>query len=421
MHVLIIPSERFVPEDEPGAGIFQYHQAKIISDIGNKVGALSVSQSFTILMIMKAVLFRLLGKKAGNNCDKYSITKLIGLYIDKMYYLNKFIKAYHKESIPVVSVNGFYYSRDNEKMKSHGWVKAGLAAFEEYSELYGKPDIVHAHNVLSAGLLANSIYAKYQIPYIITEHSSDWTQNRITDKGLIAQAKEAHNTSKNSFAVSSDFTAKLNETFRFEKIKVLPNVIDPFLEKKEVVLSNVVNDEFVFLHIGEFREIKDQKTLLKAFAMVVRQKGSNVRLRIGGAGKLEGELKALVKELGVEKNVDFLGYLNREQVYEEMASCNCFVMSSLYETFCVVLIEAMLFGKPVVACRSGGPIDIVDDKVGQLVEAGSPESLSKGMVAVLENINTYLPENIRSYVVGKYGSEKFSRDIDKIYKEAVYA
>lgn len=420
MHILIIPSERFVPDDEPGAGIFQYHQARIIADAGHKVGVVSISQSFTVLMIVKAFLFRLLGRKTTNKCNDYSIVGLGRLLFDKIYNVKKFIVEYTKDNMPVVSINGFYYSRDNEVAKTNGWVKAGMVACEEYFNQHGRPDVVHAHNVLSAGLLAKSLYEKYKILYVITEHSSDWTRGKIEQKELIAQSKLAYLNSAGSFAVSSDFKQKLNSLMNFDKIAVLPNVIDPFLEQKKIVVSNVVNEQFVFLHIGEFRIIKDQKTLLKAFANVV-EVSSNVILRIGGTGRLEDELKLLAHELGVEDKVVFLGYLNREQVYKEMASCNCFVMSSLYETFCVVLIEAMLFGKPVVACKSGGPIDIVQDKVGYLVDVETPESLSKGMLDVMTNIDSFAPSDIREYVIAKYGAGKFIKDIDKIYKEAVYA
>lgn len=420
MHVLIIPSEEFIPEYAPGAGIFQYHQAKIIQQAGFKVGVLSVRQTFTVLMIIKALLFKCLNKKSGNKCDDYSFIGLIGLLYNKMYNVEKYIRTYEEDGLPVVAINGFYYKRGDEHAMSDGWVKAGKAAYEKYCSLYGKPDVIHAHNVLNAGFLANDIYSKNGVPYLLTEHSSDWVMGAASVQVLKNNALQVHKESKQCFAVSTDFANKLNATFGFDKVKVLPNVLDVFLEKKEISLSETKNEHFTFLHIAEFKPVKDQATLLKAFAKVLAI-NPNVKLRIGGDGILEDDLRHLVKELEIEEHVSFLGWLNREDVFKEIASCDCFVMCSLYETFCVVLIEALLFGKPVIATRSGGPIDIVQQEVGLLVDVRSPDALSQGMQRMIDSVSNYQPAVISQYVIDKYGAEQFANEVSRIYKEVLTA
>ena len=62
MHILLIPSEQFVPDENKLEGIFQYHQASILKEAGYKVGALSVKLSFSIPMIVKGFLYNALSK-----------------------------------------------------------------------------------------------------------------------------------------------------------------------------------------------------------------------------------------------------------------------------------------------------------------------------------------------------------------------
>ena len=79
-------------------------------------------------------------------------------------------------------------------------------------------------------------------------------------------------------------------------------------------------------------------------------------------------LEALVQEKALTEQVTFLGSLTREQVRQEVSEADAFVLSSEYETFGVVVIEALALGKPVIATRCGGPESIVVPSVGYLVE-----------------------------------------------------
>lgn len=419
MHILILPSEEFIPEYEPDAGIFQYHQAKVLVAAGHSVGVLSIKQSFTIPMILKAIFLKLLNKKAGNKSDSYSFRGLIDLMYKKIFNLKHFYSHQNIEGIEVYRIDGFYYLNTKDGHKIKGWLQAGLILFEEYIKKFGKPEIIHAHNSLFGGILAFQIYKKHGLPYIITEHSSRWALQEISSPLLMRMAKDAYLNSKYAFAVSSEFSKKLNAVFNINKFKVLPNVIDPFLEYKEVELSNNIIDKFIFFHAGHFKPVKDQVTLLNAFKVLLDKINVPVELRIAGKGDLEIELKKLCSTLGIKDHVIFLGFLDREGLDREMRKCNCFVMSSLYETFCVVLIEAMLYGKPVIATNSGGPVDIINPESGLLVVHRNPQLLAEAMFEILERYNDYTPEVIRRYVINKFGSSSFLYSAVNSYNKAI--
>ncbi|MFM7140797.1 MAG: glycosyltransferase [Alphaproteobacteria bacterium] len=87
---------------------------------------------------------------------------------------------------------------------------------------------------------------------------------------------------------------------------------------------------------------------------------------------------------GVADSVEFLGTVTDERLDELYASCDLFVAPSLYESFGLIYLEAMNFGKPVVGCRAGGIPEVVEHgETGLLVEPGARTSLAEAIVSLL--------------------------------------
>ena len=233
MHILIIPSEEFVPLRFPIAGIFQYHQARILKDAGHQVGVISVRQSFSIPMVLKALFFKLLGKKVANAADNYSFPGLTTLMCQKIFSPRKFIELERKDGINVIRIDGFYFKGWVENKNHYGWIKAGMAAYEKYFQLYGKPDIIHSHNALYAGMLGKKIRERFGVPYIVTEHSTVFSRQLISDKSTLKRVEKAYQNSASLTAVSHPFCDLLNNTFSTRRFEYLPNVLDPEFETKE--------------------------------------------------------------------------------------------------------------------------------------------------------------------------------------------
>lgn len=138
----------------------------------------------------------------------------------------------------------------------------------------------------------------------------------------------------------------------------------------------------VILGVGRLSEQKDFSALIKAFAIVRKHRAS--RLVILGEGLLRTQLEDLVKELGLQQDVGLLGYT--ENPYAYMAKASVFVLSSKFEGFGNVIVEAMAFGTPIVAtdCPSG-PSEILDDgKYGRLVAVGNINTLAEAIVETLD-------------------------------------
>lgn len=417
MHVLIIPSEGFVPEYDKLEGIFQYHQAVILKEAGYQVGALSIRLSFSAPMIMKGILFKFLGRQAKNATDKLSVTSLMRLAINKIFRPKKYITSETIDGISVYRIDAMYLRKPANNKNHVSWIKAGIICFEEYFKKEGKPDIIHAHDAIYAGMLAERIHVKYGIRYIITEHSSSFALG-TTDEAILQRVKKAHAGAAGLFAVSEAFAELLNNLFSFNRFRYLPNVLDQYLEKAPYQKTVHHHAKFHFLHIAVFKPVKDQQTLIRAFKRVVAQ-NNNVELLIGGNGELKDELRQLVEENSLQENVLFLGLLGRDEVIEQLKACDCFVLSSKYETFGLVIVESMLFGKPVVVTRCGVGQKIVTDKVGYVVDVGNEGQLADAMLKMMATKNNYDPDYIRNFTIQHFGKERFLQNLEKIYKEAV--
>jgi glycosyltransferase involved in cell wall biosynthesis len=155
----------------------------------------------------------------------------------------------------------------------------------------------------------------------------------------------------------------------------------------------------VILGAGRLGRAKDFGTLLKAFALL--QRNRPCRLMILGQGRQKERLDAQARELGVEADFELPGFISNPYAY--MARAGLFVLSSLWEGCPNVLIEAMAVGTPVVAtdCRSGPREILQGGRFGPLVPMRDAEAMAEAMAATLERPlpPAVLRDAVRGYTV----------------------
>ncbi len=182
-----------------------------------------------------------------------------------------------------------------------------------------------------------------------------------------------------------------NTSLRANDVSVIHNpvvTIGLHEEASKLADNRWLNDESidVVLSVGRLAEQKDFETLLRAFEKVSEQ-NARARLLIVGTGSKESQLRAVVSELGIEKQVKLVGYV--DNLYAYMNAADVFVLSSKWEGFGIVLVEAMAVGTPVVSTDCPhGPNEILNSgEYGELVEVGDVEALSDSIHTVLSGKN----------------------------------
>ena len=125
--------------------------------------------------------------------------------------------------------------------------------------------------------------------------------------------------------------------------------------------------------------------LLLYAAGIAAQRGTAFELQIGGAGPEGDALKELAERLGIGGQVHFPGWINDVAGY--LADADVFVLPSRREAFGIVVLEAMACGIPIVATRTSGPDEILDEQTALLVPPDNPEALAEAVRAVFDAPN----------------------------------
>ncbi len=162
---------------------------------------------------------------------------------------------------------------------------------------------------------------------------------------------------------------------------IIPNAINSIFvlnkEKAEVIRNNKI------VNVGRLNPQKNQALLIKAFASISLNFPHYV-LSLYGDGGLKESLLALSKELGVEKKVEFNGFV--KDIKSEISNAALFVLSSDFEGMPNALMEAMALGLPCVStdCGGGGARALIKDEInGLLVPCNDVEALANAMEKLL--------------------------------------
>lgn len=387
MHVLIIPSEFFLTQWSPLGGIFQLDLARALERNGVQAGVLSVG---------KFPGFRLF---RGAQYAKREI-------IEGIPVLRRYIEC------------PFPYRWDTFMRRLYSWLASNL--YERYVDEFGKPDVIHAHNLRYAGCVAEILSRRAGVPFVVTEHSSEYSTGGIQGRMADGLAKVASRASGFS-AVSNAFAATVCDALRLsrESVSVIPNLLSQeFGSGFARSTSPAHGAEFVFLNVAELVPVKNQRLLLEAFAS--RFRGRSARLRMVGGGPCRQDLVAFADYLGIADQVELLGRLSRTGVRKQMREADCFVLSSDSETFGVVLIEALSQGLPVVSTSCGGPSEIVNHRNGLLVMPKSAQGLAVAMQMMHDHRDRFDSLTISRECLERYGEACVIRGFMELYADAVY-
>ncbi len=138
------------------------------------------------------------------------------------------------------------------------------------------------------------------------------------------------------------------------------------------------------LAMGRLVHKKGFDLLIRAFAQIVAE-FPRVHLLIAGDGEERVALERLIDELKMRERIVLLGFADRTTSLALFWGCEFFVLSSRLEPFGIVVAEAMAAGKAVLATKSGGVIELVQDGINGLLVEPTVEALANGMRRMLEH------------------------------------
>lgn len=288
-------------------------------------------------------------------------------------------------------------------------------------------DIINAHVYYPAGLAALIFGKIYKIPVVITEHAE-----------IIDEYKG------DRFKLFKDILRKMIAKFVFKRVNLIIAVSNSLrehiksygIENKYAVVPNVINIDFFkrgreeyfermegskgrenntkrIIFIGGLTPRKGVPYLLEALR-IIKSKG-NFLLHIIGDGPFKEGYMKIAKDLGINDTVIFHGKVSDEDKLRLLMESDFMVLPSLYESFGVVLLEAMACGKPVITTLSGGQKEFVNENTGILVHSGDANELADAIEYMLEHCDEYSPHKIYAYVEERFSYRAVGKRLHEVY------
>jgi glycosyltransferase involved in cell wall biosynthesis len=183
----------------------------------------------------------------------------------------------------------------------------------------------------------------------------------------------------------SEYTRR--ELLRFCKIPltttvVLPNALDPYLHTVEPANSTTEYDIVTVSRLNNSDSYKGVDHLIEALA-TIRKAIPAARLRIIGRGDDLPRLHEIAGRFHLTSAIDFLGYVNDDELKRELNACRLFALPSQKEGFGLVFLEAMSHGKPCVGAHDGGIPEVITPETGMLTNYGNVPELANTCVQAL--------------------------------------
>lgn len=291
-------------------------------------------------------------------------------------------------------------------------------AFKEYERLCGKPDIVHAHSVFPGIYTAAAAAKHWNIPYVLTEHrpsSLDRPKNSGRGKSIIKAVRNADGLS----AVSTPFAELLANYYQTEPWKVIALPV-PQSQSAQPLPHRKPDQPFTFCHVSHWDDNKRVDLTLRAFAKTHSQIPNTHLTLIGGVGEYMAKMKALRKELGLEKSVTLIPRQPRENIAKLMSQAHCFVLASAIESAGAVFAEAQMSGLPCIGTKTWGGRFMIEPETGIRVPIDDDDALAAAMARMVkDDHHEYAPETIRQRAQERFSEATFVKASTAFYESAL--
>jgi L-malate glycosyltransferase len=293
-----------------------------------------------------------------------------------------------------------------------------------------KLDVLHVHYAVPWAVCAHlarevvSAESEVNLKIVTTLHGTDITLVG-SEPSFFKMTKFGIERSDGVTAVSSYLAEETRKTFGIEcPIDVIHNFVDherfkPRGDSSPCSRKNLAPEgEKLLIHVSNFRPVKNIPDVVKTFALL-RKKLKSRLLMVGEGPELPGA-RSLAKELGVEKDVVFMG---KQQAVEDILACaDVFLLPSAYESFGLSALEAMSCGLPVVATEIGGLGEVVDPGVdGWLCRVGDVQCMADrayGMLTDAKKLQT-MSAAARRKAVEKFSPQTIITQYENLYQRVL--
>ena len=284
-------------------------------------------------------------------------------------------------------------------------------------------DLIHAHFVYPDGVIAARLGRRFGIPVVVTEQAP-WMPWLGNYPAVARQVRNALPAVSLILPVSASLERNVRSALPDQDLRsrVVNNLVDERVFVAPAPTESRDADRLLF--VGVVRHVKGLDVLVRALALLAPNHPAMRLLVVGSAyyrayARDEAQVRALIRELGLDARVDFAGHASPDEVARYMRTSAMLVVPSRRETFSAVTAEALASGTPVVATRCGGPEEVLTNGLGKLVPVEDPQALAAGIAEVHQTLPQYDPATLRASVLSRFGMHAVGDRLQQVYHEVL--
>jgi len=291
-----------------------------------------------------------------------------------------------------------------ELIPTRSFCRAAYAwdAWRQIAKLVAKgwtPDLISPQTPWEEGNVSAIASRKYGAKLLPQLHfdlfSQNWKDENWMNPIRFKLAERVLRQADGIRVVSNVLRQKAVDYFQSDSSLVLVSPV-PVSVKSHVKISDSsklkkkigASDAPLILFVGRFCEQKNLPLWIRVAGNVVKQ-GVSVQFVMVGEGHLLEFLKKQIDELGLTTFFSFPGKKNTEDLIDYYAAADLFLLTSDYEGYGRVIVEANAVGTPVVSTKSTGPEDLIENgQTGFLTDCGDEQALTERVMYLLEDKKT---------------------------------
>lgn len=267
----------------------------------------------------------------------------------------------------------------------------------ELLEKHGDFQLIHAHDWL-VGDASIALKHAFKLPLVATIHATEYGRyngiHNVRQQYINGKEKLLAHEAWRIIVCSNYMRQEVQRVFQSpeNKIDVIYNGIRPEKKRHGNNFERVkfrrrfANDkEKIVYYVGRMTHEKGVSVLLNAAPQIIHALGSGVKFVIIGGGDTS-RLQYQANCLGIWEQCYFTGFMSDADLDKFQTIADCAVFPSLYEPFGIVALESFAARVPVVVSDTGGLPEVVQhNQTGIVTRANNPESLTWGILSVLQN------------------------------------
>jgi len=222
---------------------------------------------------------------------------------------------------------------------------------------------------------------------------------------------------KKIITLNKDYKNLFAKTYDLDKKKfvVIPNSTDfKIIDKNKILIRKDIRE---ILFVGRLTPEKNIDLIIKSIFLLENRE---IILNLVGDGEYKDKLINLVNKFNLTNQINFIGILNRKDLYKQYLKSDLVILPSKVECFSSVLLEAMATGVPIIASDIPGTRSVIKNRYNGLLVEPTPEKIAQAIDKLIKNpkLRERLAKNGLKEVK-KYSWDKIVEQTEKVYEEVL--